>query len=126
LPHNINIEGMEIPSIIKLLGTDVPESIALELDGEIPSKITIESITPIPSEILLKTNIPDVLEVKGIPDTIEVIGFPDFIPLKMPDNAEIEMVYKGSPIEVKVDLQPVVGDPGEGEQPCFMLTPCNR
>lgn len=127
LPEEIVLVNKDIPSQIELV-TDIPQRFTLELDRDIPTKISIEALEPIPEKILLEAvGIPKSLEVVGIPDTIEVVGIPDFIQLKMPDNAQVEMVYKGAPIEFKVDLQPITGESEDGEErPCFMLVPCTK
>ena len=127
LPEEIALVNRDIPTTIELISkTVIPERIEVEMSRDIPSRITIETLTPIPERILLEAvGIPTELRVVGIPDTIEVTGFPEFIPLKMPDNAQIEMVYRGAPIELKVDLQPISANNTNGEQSqCVMIVPC--
>jgi hypothetical protein len=43
----------------------------------------------------------------------------------MPENPEIQMVYKGDPIELKValDYKKFIGE-DDDEQPCFAIIPC--
>ena len=125
LPEEIQIVNRNVPEEIELV---VNDPIRVELDREIPDKIVIEAPN-LPEKILLEAvGIPDQIEVSGIPDSIEVTGFPEFIPLKMPDNPEIEMVYKGAPIEVKVDLQPIMAQQDANGNPknCVMIVPCQN
>jgi hypothetical protein len=69
------------------------------------------------------TGIPDKIQVVGIPSAIELVG-PSEIKLVLPEKPEIELVYKGAPIEVKVNLD-VSRLTGEGENAqCFALVPC--
>lgn len=136
IPDTIVIDGSKIQNEILLNKGNIPESISLVMDTMIPSKVEIELINPIPDKILIETvtpipsriileaiGIPDELKVTGIPDTIEIVGFPDFLQLKMPENPEIELVYRGSPIEMKVDLQSIITD-ANGQGQCFTLVPC--
>lgn len=119
----------EVPTEIRLVSDSViPEKIEVLIPEEfrnIPEKIVVEMPNPIPDRITVE-GIPDSLKVTGIPDHIEIKGFPDFIPLKLPDDPFIEMRYKGDPIKVQIDLQPLM-TPTEGEKkgPCVMLVPCS-
>jgi len=129
LPDEIALVNRDVPTTIELISkTVIPESIIVELSRDIPNRIVVETLTPIPERILLEAvGIPTELRVVGIPDTIEVTGFPEFIPLRMPENAQVEMVYRGAPIEVRVDLQPISANNENGEQAqCVMIVPCPR
>jgi hypothetical protein len=44
----------------------------------------------------------------------------------MPDNPEIELVYKGAPIDVKInlDISRLTGDPDSGN--CVAIVPCKN
>jgi len=144
IPTDIVIHGPEtpIPNSIRLNGDDLPEdiglvykgkgikvdtegvSIKLEMEKEIPTRILVEMPKPIPEKIIIDASgIPDkiVLEApEGIPLLIpEDIG----IPLVMPENPEIEMVWKGSPIEVKITMDEVLNKDADGRN-CVMITPC--
>ena len=126
LPDKIEIVGNEIPDSIKLEGIEIPSKIDIELSSEIPNKIKLEAVTPIPERIILDaSSLPDKIEVIGIPDQIEIIGFPDSIPLTLPENPEVELVYRGSPIEVKVNMDEMLSKDEEGHN-CVMITPCPR
>lgn len=123
IPDSIEIKADGIPRQLELVAKNIPEKIILEPSTPIPTKIIVEQIHPIPERIIVQTDIPERLIVEGIPDTIELKppeGIPLLFPEKMP---EIELVYKGSPIEVKVDLSNVITKDNEG-RPCFMMTPC--
>ena len=41
-------------------------------------------------------------------------------------HPEIELVYKGAPIDVKINLDVTKLTGENGEQPCFALVPCNK
>ena len=146
IPSDIKIHGPDspIPTSIRFDAADVPEEIELTYKGkeipvrvetevnvkidpvEIPSVIRVDMPDPIPSIIEIKGDIPSTIELK-VPDSIlleipENAGIPLLIPEEMP---EIEMVYKGAPIEVKVTMDEVTGD-SEGNYPCVMLVLFNR
>ena len=90
----------------------------LESDVELPCMIKFDV-----------GNIPQSISITGIPDFIEIKGsIPSEINLKMPENPEIEMVYKGSPIEVKVELdyKKILGDENGEDYPCFAIIPCKN
>jgi hypothetical protein len=116
IPENININSESIPEFIKIDAGSIPSLIKLQSDIEIPNNIKIEF-----------DSFPSSISVTGIPDHIELIGtIPSEIKLKMPENPEIEMVYKGSPIEVKVELdyKKLLGDQNAEDFPCFAIIPC--
>jgi hypothetical protein len=103
-----------LPSAIRLEAFGLPSSIKLEVP-EIMPKIQIDA-----------SGIPDKIQVVGIPSAIELFGAPSEIKLVMPDKPEIELVYKGAPIDVKInlDISKLTGE--NGDQPCFALVPCNK
>jgi PKD repeat protein len=138
IPEQIQIvaPNVFIPSEIKLISdTIVPSSITLDASG-VPSVITIESNIPqfiglkipedFPKEIKLDASeIPKQIQVVGIPPVIELKGnVPSTIQLVMPEKPEIEMVYKGAPIDVKIqlDISKVAGD-GQNLN-CVAIVPC--
>lgn len=122
---------------IKIVGPEkpLPESINLVSELKIPSKISLEHNLPeviqleAPKNLTIDVNIPDYLSVKGIPDIIEVMGnIPSVIQMVMPENPEVEMVYRGSPIEMKIsmDTSSLMTEDEEGnKRQCFMLVPCS-
>jgi len=130
LPTTIDVVNRDVPTSIEVfMRTSIPEKIEVQMSKEIPHRIIVETLTPIPDRIILEAiGIPNELKVVGIPDVLEVVGFPDSIPVKFPDEMpQIELVYKGGPMEFKIDLQPILGATPEGAQyPCFMAVPCPR
>lgn len=133
---DIEILGAEnIPSEIKLV-SELPDYLELKVDTKeikelklshegIPSKIFLEVPDNFPSKIELDVSkIPDKIQVEGIPSTIELTGAPSQIQLVLPEKPEIELVYKGSPIDVKInlDVNRLTGD-NDGAQ-CVAIVPC--
>jgi hypothetical protein len=144
---DIKIHGPDapIPTVIRLNADELPEEVPLvyrgdaipvkvetevvvklESKGIIPERILLEIPTPIPEKIILESNLPNSIVLVGptsIPLEIpENFGIPLLLPDKMP---EIELVYRGSPIEVKVTMDQVMSK-NDDNTPCVMLVPCNR
>ena len=116
IPEKINIDAASIPEFIKIDSSELPSVIKLQSEIEIPKNIKIEF-----------DSFPSSISVTGIPDHIELVGvIPSEIKLTMPEKPEIEMVYKGSPIEVKVELdyKKLFGDKHDEDLPCFAIIPC--
>ncbi len=120
----------DIPSVIELTGTIIPSKI--EMDERflgIPSVILVDVPTPIPSVIAIDgTGIPDKIQVVGFPSSIELRG-PSEIMLRLPDNIEVPLVYKGDPIKVapidvkiQMDVSQFMGT--DEDDACFKLIPC--
>ena len=141
IPTDIHIHGPEspIPNSIKLDGSDLPDEIDLvyrgkaipvdvtvrvEMEEEIPHTILVEMPKPIPEKIIVESNIPNEIVLvgpKSIPISIpEGIGLPVIFPEKMP---EVEMVFRGPPIEVKVVMEEVAPKDADGRN-CVMIVPC--
>jgi hypothetical protein len=132
IPEDIEIVGLEIPKEISIVG-NIPKSIFLEpvnipssikLDAsDLPTTIKLEMIMPIIS--LDASGLPSTIKVEGIPDTIEIKGFiPSVIELRVPENMEVPLVYKGGPIPVQFDMKNLTG---EGQDlPCFAIIPCAK
>jgi hypothetical protein len=117
----------DLPKTIELIATDIPRSI--ELIGNIPTKIELIGVKDIPKEITLKAEgIPETIQVVGIPKTIELIFDAPGIPLLIPDNLEIPLVFKGAPIEMKIEMPKEWSAPEgeEGDYPCVMIVPCPK
>ena len=115
LPSTISIDATGLPTSIKFDSTDLPSVIRLEVPTDFPTKITIDA-SAIPTEI----------KVVGIPDAIELKGnIPSEINIKIPENLEVPLVYKGDPIRIQMDLKGLTGENGE-DLPCFALVPCSR
>lgn len=128
LPREIRIIN-DLPSIITVDAGNMPNTIYLKTEN-LPSVIKLESDIELPCMIKFDVgNIPQSISITGIPDFIEIKGnIPNEINLKMPENPEIEMVYKGSPIEVKVELdyKKIIGDENGEDYPCFAIIPCKN
>lgn len=144
LPTHIKIFGPDepIPNVIRFDATEVPEAIDLIYRGQaIPVKvetevtlkmekidfpsIKVEMPTPIPESINLNYNGPEVINV-NMPDSItleipENSGIPLLLPEEMP---EVELVYRGAPIEVKITMDEILQNSNDGK--CVMLVPCAR
>lgn len=137
IPSSIKIDAgkFTIPSEIKVIAEDIPSKIEIFSKFEIPSKI--ELLASLPSSIKLDladnfpsvfkleaVGIPEKIQVTGIPSTIELTGAPSEIKLVMPEKPEIEMVYKGAPIDVKINLD-ISKLTGENENlNCVAIVPC--
>lgn len=114
IPSSILLDASELPKSIPIVNMDIPESIGLKLIGDFPSEIKLNA-----------EGIPDTIQVVGIPPVIELKGtIPDTIQLVMPEKPEIEMVYKGAPIDVKIQLD-ISKVTGEGDKlNCVSIVPC--
>ena len=124
LPREINIMMPEaIPSFIILKAVDLPTAITLDASN-IPSSIKVEMPDVFPSIKIDASGIPDKIQVVGIPSTIELVGAPSEIKLVMPDKPEVELVYKGAPIDVKInlDISRLTGEDGNAQ--CVAIVPC--
>lgn len=122
---------------IKILGPEkpLPDSISLVSELKIPERISLEHNLPETIQLeaprSLKLDLEgSLLRVTGIPDVIEVMGnIPSIIQLVMPENPEVEMVYRGSPIEMKVemDASSLMSEDEDGnKRQCFMMVPCSQ
>ena len=125
IPSEIKIDAEGVPSVIELKSYDLPSAIKLDTSG-LPSSIRVEMPEVMPKIEIDASSIPDKIQVIGIPSTIELVGAPSEIKLVMPEKPEIELVYKGAPIDVKINLDVTKLTGENGEQPCFALVPCNK
>jgi len=125
IPSEIRIISENIPSQIIVISEGIPSVININTIG-LPSFIKLEVPDDFPRTIRIDASgIPDKIQVVGIPPQIEIIGsIPSEIRLVMPDKPEIEMVYKGSPIDVKIelDISRLNGDGKKGQ--CVAIVPC--
>ena len=139
IPKNIQLKAPEgFGKDIKIVGPEkqLPDSISLVSELKIPEKIVLEHNLPetiqleAPKNLKLDVELPDSLRVTGIPDVIEVMGnIPSIIQLVMPEKPEVEMVYRGSPIEMKIEMDPsslMSEDEDGNKRQCFMFVPCNQ
>ncbi len=123
--RDIKILPPETQLTIETIG--IPEVIRLESTFSIPERIELFMPVRLPDRIIIEHDIPEVIRVEGLPDVIRLEhNLPATIKLEMPDKPEIEMVYKGSPIPVQIqlDIQKLIGDQ-EGLQ-CVAIVPCPR
>ena len=145
IPTSIKIYGPDspIPNIIKFDSSDVPESVDLVYRGDpiplqvigLPMSIKVEMDKTIPDRIIVEipTPIPEKIIVEGMPDRVildapasikleipENFGIPLIMPEKMP---EMELVYRGSPIEFKISMDQVINKEADGRN-CVMIVPC--
>jgi hypothetical protein len=123
IPNEINVIH-DIPKSIEIVGK-IPTTIALEVTN-MPKSIPVVAAPDFPREIRLDASaLPDKIQVVGIPDSIELVGdIPTKIELVMPEKPEIEMVYKGAPLDVKVklDITKLTGE--DEEMNCVAIVPC--
>ena len=125
IPKEIKITSDNIISEIKLVAENLPSTIKLESD--LPKFIRLDIPEDFPRSIKIDASgIPDKIQVVGIPPSIEIVGnIPSEIKLVMPEKPEIELVYKGSPIDVKIqlDISKLNGE-NNSKQQCVAIVPC--
>ena len=125
IPSEIKIVAQGLPSEIKVVAESLPSSISIDASN-LPNFIRLEVPDDFPRTIKIDASeIPDKIQVVGIPPQIELVGsIPSEIKLVMPDKPEIEMVYKGAPIDVKIelDISKLNGDDKKGN--CVAIVPC--
>ncbi|NDD59239.1 MAG: hypothetical protein EBZ47_08350, partial [Chlamydiae bacterium] len=115
----------DIPSRISidLVSTNLPKSVEVDFRN-LPRAIPIIVPDTLPDIKIDASAIPDKIQVVGIPSTIELVGAPSEIKLVLPEKPEIELVYKGAPIDVKINLD-IGRITGEGENAqCVAIVPC--
>ncbi len=123
LPTEIYVINRDVPHSIELI-SDVPSIIRIEHD--LPNKIIIESLAKIPSIIKIDgSSIPDTIKVVGFPETIQLVG-PSEIKLTIDEDLEVPLVYRGAPIELKLEMPKewLADDSTTESKNCFMLIPC--
>jgi hypothetical protein len=115
LPEFIELRD-SLPKTIFLEGKNIPEFIDLRVPDNFPSIIKIDA-----------SDIPSVINVVGIPPVIEIKGMPSYLELKMPENPQVEMVYKGSPvpIDLKIHLDISEAMSNSPNKNCVAIVPCN-
>ena len=120
IPSEINIFS-DIPSIINVF-SDIPSIITVDYSN-MPTVIRVEF--PEFPDLKIDSSTLSTIQVTGIPDTIELKGnIPSEIIIKMQENLEIPLVYKGGAIPVQFDFSTPSGS--TGNEPCFKLIPCGN
>lgn len=112
IPSVIQVEA-KIPEVINLK-SDLPEFIPVKVSEDFPREIKLDA-----------SGVPREIQVVGVPSVIQLQGYiPSIIQLVMPEKPEVEMVYRGAPIDVKVqlDLTKLNGD-GDNTN-CVSIVPC--
>jgi hypothetical protein len=127
IPDSITFDGPEeIDLVYRGQGVKLDTTgatIKLEMEKEIPTTILVEIPEPIPEKIVVESTIPDKIVLEG-PESIPLILPEDIsVPLTMPENPEVEMVWRGSPIEVKITMDEIMDKQADGKN-CVMITPC--
>ena len=125
IPTEIKINAGDIPSAIELKATSLPSSIKLDI-GNLPRSIKLDVPEVFPTIKIDALGIPEKIQVIGIPSAIELIGAPSEIKLVMPEKPEIEMVYKGAPIDVKINLDINRLMSEDSMQNCVRIVPCDK
>jgi hypothetical protein len=154
LPTEIKILPPEEPMEVKLntadlkdiflKNFDIPDQIFLTKDKSLEEGIKLlvldkikldtsetvklELINPLPNSIYLDTSgLPSSIKVEGMIDTIKVEGIPDFLKVQFPEKMpEIDLVYRGGPIEMKLVMDNMITTNEDGTTNCVMLVPCNK
>lgn len=133
IPNSIKLDGSNLPEQFDLVyrgeaipidASSLPRSIKLEMEKDIPHTILVEMPKPIPEKIVIESNIPDTITLIG-PTSIP-ISIPEnvFLPVKFPDKMpEVEMVWRGNPIEVKITMDEITKKDADGKN-CVMIVPC--
>lgn len=123
LPQQISLIG-NVPETIRI-DSDIPSAISLDTSN-LPGAIKLEIPSILPAISLDTSSLPQTIKVNGIPDTIELKGhIPSEIFVKVPENLEVPLVYKGPPIPIKFDEKAFTGENGE-DLPCFAIVPCPK
>lgn len=133
IPNSIRLDGSEVPETVDLVYkgkaipieiTGMPSMVEIKMEKTIPDTILIEMPQPIPDTILIEHDLPEKLILEG-PASIPLELPEDIVlPVKFPDKMpEIEMIYRGAPIEVKVTMDEIISKDADGRN-CVMITPC--
>jgi hypothetical protein len=113
IPTSIVVES-KIPEVIQLKNYDIPEFIPVKVQEDFPKEILLNA-----------SSVPKEIQVVGVPSVIQLQGYiPSAIQLVMPENPEIELVYKGSPIDVKVELDLTKLNGDGNKTNCVSIVPC--
>ena len=130
IPNTIRFDATEVPEAIDLIykGTAIPVKVETEVTLKVEEvnfpSIKVEMPQEIPSTISMIYDGPEVINV-NMPQSImleipENAGIPLLFPEEMP---QVELVYKGSPVEVKITMDEILNKSEDGRN-CVMITPC--
>ena len=132
IPSEIKIIPPAVDTIVSLIAVDIPSTMRLEPSEEL-KRLTIPLEVPanLPAIILDASGVPDSIRIVGCPSTISLVG-PDAIPIFVPDDVKLPVVYEGPPIPVApvsvhftFSLEKLLGESSE-EITCVGLVPCPR
>jgi hypothetical protein len=132
IPTSIRLDASEVPETFDLVykGGPIPvkvdTEVTLKIESTLPERIIVDIPTPIPERIILDASqLPDKIILEGplsIPLSMpENFGIPVLFPEKMP---EMEIVYRGAPIEVKITMDEILEKSAAGH--CVQIVPCVR
>ena len=116
LPDVIELKATDVPKTIFLKNLDIPDFIELRMAADMPRTLQLELI-----------GLPESIQLVGAPTAIQLVGnIPTTIQLVMPEKPEIEMVYRGDPINVKIqlDMNKLLGENDDAQ--CVAIVPCQR
>ena len=111
VPESIKLDATDLPTSIRLDTHTLPEAIYL-IPQDIPTVISVDG-----------SDLPRTIKVEGIPAVIELKG-PESIPLTVPENLEIPLVYKGGPIPVRFDISHFTGAASDAPRFVILPAPC--
>lgn len=128
IPTSISFDASNIPESVGLVynGDPIPikveTEVTLKVENTLPERIIIDMPNPIPDRIAV--DMPDRI-ILDAPKSImleipENFGIPVLFPDKMP---EVEMVWRGAPIEVKITMDQIMAANENGGS-CVMIVPC--
>ena len=141
-PEEIKLNFDNMPKI-QFDTESAPDKIDLVYSGgKIPVEVEVATTLKIESNLpeyleLVAPNLPRelFLNADGVPREINLIA-PESIPVSIPEDVylpvkfpdvmpELEMVYKGAPIELKITMDEMMQSDEEGNN-CVMIVPCKR
>ena len=116
VPDVIELRATDVPRTIFLKNLDIPDFIELRMADDMPRKLQLELV-----------GLRETIQLVGAPTAIQLVGnIPTQIQLVMPEKPEVEMVYRGDPINVKVhlDMNKLLGESEDAQ--CVAIVPCQR
>jgi hypothetical protein len=133
IPNSIRLDGSEVPEAVDLVYkgkaipveiTGMPSVVEVKMEKPLPERILVETVEPIPATILVEHDLPEKLILEG-PASIPLELPEDIVlPVKFPEvMPEVEMIYRGAPIEVKLTFDEILNKEADGRN-CVMISPC--